>query len=103
MLRRQQEGYNFDEAETKQAIQLLDTNNDGLISFEEFVDWATNKVQDILHGSFGDTSSLTDLLTKSGNIHKLVVKGRPMYGEIRRSWETPHIEFQYVLRGSEHR
>lgn len=40
-----QEGYELDEAEVKQAIQLLDKNQDGLISFNEFVDWWVNEVR----------------------------------------------------------
>ena len=32
-------------AEVRQAIKLLDKNSDGLISFEEFVDWWVNEVR----------------------------------------------------------
>ena len=51
-----QEGYELEPAEVKQAIELLDKNQDGLISFEEFVDWWVNQVragcQQVLLGSF---------------------------------------------------
>ncbi|BDA43763.1 hypothetical protein COCOBI_04-7790 [Coccomyxa sp. Obi] len=40
----QEEGYDFDEAEAKEAVKLLDKNNDGIISFEEFVEWSQSKL-----------------------------------------------------------
>ena len=39
-----QEGYELNDAEVRQAVQLLDKNSDGLISFDEFVDWWVNQV-----------------------------------------------------------
>ena len=39
------EGYELNDAEVGKAIQFLDKNNDGLISFEEFVDWWVNEVR----------------------------------------------------------
>lgn len=39
-----EEGYDLDESEAKEAVKLLDRNGDGLISFEEFVEWSQNKV-----------------------------------------------------------
>ncbi|CAK0779977.1 hypothetical protein CVIRNUC_004904 [Coccomyxa viridis] len=39
-----QEGFNFENREVKEAVKLLDKNGDGLISFEEFVEWAQTKL-----------------------------------------------------------
>ncbi|KAK9806688.1 hypothetical protein WJX73_008613 [Symbiochloris irregularis] len=41
-----QEGYELEPPEVQRAIELLDKNRDGLISFEEFVDWWVNEVSD---------------------------------------------------------
>lgn len=41
-----QEGYDLDPPEVTRAIELLDKNNDGLISFDEFVDWWVNQVSE---------------------------------------------------------
>lgn len=40
-----QEGFDFSEEEERKAVQILDTNGDGLISFPEFVEWWCNKVR----------------------------------------------------------
>ena len=42
--RSREEGFDFSDEEEKKAVQLLDTSGDGLISFEEFVQWWVNKV-----------------------------------------------------------
>ncbi|KAK9839200.1 hypothetical protein WJX81_000871 [Elliptochloris bilobata] len=39
-----EEGFSFSEEEETKAVQLLDTSGDGLIQFEEFVDFWVNKV-----------------------------------------------------------
>jgi Ca2+-binding EF-hand superfamily protein len=42
----QGEGLDLSDAEVKQAIELLDKNNDGLIDLEEFTSWWQNSVSD---------------------------------------------------------
>jgi len=39
-----QEGFNMEAREVKEAVKLLDKNGDGLISFEEFIEFVQKRL-----------------------------------------------------------